>query len=392
MRKKYMDELLQSFLQMENGPKGCGLMCAQNNEVTYEGCFGYADVEMGIPLSPKTIFRLMSCTKVIVMTAALLLLERGKYYLDEPLERYFPEYANPHIYVKDPDGYHTIKAERKIRVKDAFTMTCGLPYDIAGTEISQMMLDREKILIDEKGWNYDIVSEVRAMGDVPLMFEPGTSWCYGYGHDIVAALIAITSNMTPYEFMKKEIFDPLGMEDTAYRYKNDEHRARMCTLYAPNEDGVYVPTPGPRDRWHEPDANFDMGAAGLYSTLTDYLTFTQMLANGGKTKDGRTILNKNTIDLMRTNALEGKALADFKATGGYECYGYGLGVRTRVSGIADVTAPVGEFGWAGMCGSWTSIDPDHGFSCIYMHQMLPDMNDYLPNKICNAVYSLIERR
>ena len=387
MVKRYLDEMLSGFLCLPEGPRGCVCLCARRHEALYEGSFGVANVEKGTPIAPDTVFRIFSLTKLVVCTAAMMLYERGKFLLDDPISDYFPEYASSRLYVPGRDGgYTTREAEQIIRVRHAFTMTCGLPYDIAGHTLSPLMIARTEALAKELGWNYNIVEEVRAMADIPLFFEPGTHWLYGYGHELVAGLTQLLAGKPLHQFLQEEIFEPLGMRDTGYRYRAD-HRQRMCTLYKPDGKGGVVPSEGPRDRFHEPDANFDMGSAGLYATPRDYLAFTQMLANGGVTKDGRRLLSRRTIDMMRTNQLSGDALADYQQSNGFG-YGYGYGVRTRLAGPGYDNVPVGEFGWSGWCGSWASIDPSSGFSCVYMHQLLPDQAPYCHPRVRAAVYSL----
>ena len=383
--KRDMDILLESFIKKQGGAKGCICMCAQHQKTTYEGCFGYADVEKQIPITPNTLFRLMSLTKVILCTAGMILYERGLFSLDDPVSDYIHEYANTRRYIKTADGHITVPLEEPIRIRHAFTMTCGYPYDVGGHEISQLMTDREEQLAKEVGWDYDIVAEARAIAEVPIAFEPGSHFLYGYGHDIISALIQVISGLPTSEFMRKEIFKPLGMNDTAYRYSGN-HRERMATMYHVGANGTYTPGSGPRDRYHEPDAKYDMGGTGLYSSAVDYLVFTQMLANKGRAPDGTSIISQATIDLMRTNQLSEQALLDFRRDRAFCSYGYGYGVRTRMDGPGDNNAPVGEFGWAGYGGPWASIDPSSGFSCVFMQQVLPDQGGFCHPRVRAVVY------
>ena len=235
-------------------------------------------------------------------------------------------------------------------------------------------MEKVKAELAKKHGKYDIVTEVRAMGSVPIAFEPGTRWLYGYGHDIVAALIQVVSGKTVGQFLQDEIFDPLGMKDTGYRYKGDIEQ-RMISHYNRDEDGNYKKMPGFLDEFHQPDAICEMGGAGLYSTVRDYLKFSQMLANGG-VYNGQRIIGRKTIDLMRSNHLNEEQLKDFRNS--YLAgYGYGLGVRTMMD-IAEghSNGSPGEFGWTGALGTYVSIDPSEKSSIVYMHQMLPNMEEY----------------
>ncbi len=367
-----LSRLLESFTK--NGPAGCGCAVAKNGKTLYEGYFGYADLEDGRPVTEDTVYRLFSMTKVIVCTAAMMLFERGKFLLNEPLYEYFPEYRDTHIFVNQPNGNVEIRrAKNPMLIKHAFTMAVGMPYTFGNFPTAKEM-ERVKGELTKKHGKYDIVTEVRAMGSVPVAFEPGTHWLYGYGHDIVAALIQLVSGKTVGQFLQDEIFDPLGMKDTGYRYR-DEIESRMVSLYVKEKDGSMNKVPGFLDEFHQPDAIYEMGGAGLYSTVRDYLKFSQMLANGGS-YNGERIIGRKTIDLMRANHLSDEQLEDF--TNSYLAgYGYGLGVRTLMSTAqGHSNGSVGEFGWTGALGTYVSIDPQEGSSIVYMHQMEPNMEEY----------------
>ena len=218
------------------------------------------------------------------------------------------------------------------------------------------------------------MTEVRAMGGIPVAFEPGTHWLYGYGHDIVAGLIQLVSGKTVGQFLQDEIFEPLGMKDTGYRYR-DDIESRMVSLYKKEDNGKMKKIKGLFDEYHQPDAIYESGGAGLYSTVKDYLKFAQMLANGG-IYNGERIIGRKTIDLMRANHLNSVQLKDF--TNSYLAgYGYGLGVRTLISKAeGHSNGSEGEFGWTGALGTYVSIDPQEGSSIVYMHQMMPNMEEY----------------
>ncbi|MNJ61970.1 putative periplasmic esterase [compost metagenome] len=146
----------------------------------------------------------------------------------------------------------------------------------------------------------------------------------------------------------------------------------MAACYTRTASGDLEEIPGSLDEHHQADSLYEGGGVGLYSTLRDYLTFTQMLANGG-TWNGEQIIGRKTIDLMRTNHLNDRQLADFNNS--YNAgYGYGLGVRTMMDSAAGHSnSSIGEFGWTGAAGTWTFIDPSEGFSVVSMHQLFPNM-------------------
>jgi CubicO group peptidase (beta-lactamase class C family) len=380
-----LSRLLEQFVK--DGPTGCGCAIAQHGKTLFEGYFGYADIEEKKPVTEGTVFRLFSMTKVIICTAAMMLFERGKFLLNEPIYEYFPEYRDTHVLVIQPNGNEVIrKAKNPMLIKHAFMMSVGLPYPFFNSPIARKM-EKVKDDLAKKYGKYDIVTEVRAMGSVPVAFEPGTRWLYGYGHDIVAGLIQLISGKTVGQFLQEEIFDPLGMKDTGYRFRGDIE-SRMVSVYQKEDNDEMKRILGLFDEYHQPDAIYESGGAGLYSTVKDYLKFSQMLANGG-IYNGERIIGRKTIDLMRTNHLDNVQLSDF--TNSYLAgYGYGLGVRTLINKAeGHSNSSVGEFGWTGALGTYVSIDPQEGASVVYMHQMMPNMEEYHHLRVRATAYGCL---
>lgn len=367
-----LSELLKRYV--ENGLAGCGCAVAKDGEVLYQGYFGYADLEEKRKITEDTVYRMFSMTKVVICTAAMILFERGEFLLNEPIYEYFPEYKDTQVFVSDLNGNINVKkAKNEMLIKHAFNMSVGIPYpDMDSPTAKEMARVRNEL--ENKHGKFDIVTEVKAMGAVPVAFEPGTHWLYGYGHDIIAALIQIISGKTVGKFLQDEIFEPLGMKDTGYRYY-DDIETRMASYYRKNSKGELIKASGPLDQFHKPDALYEAGGAGLFSTVNDYLKFSQMLANGG-VFNGERIIGRKTIDLMRTNHLSSEQLLDYRNSY-LDGYGYGLGVRTLMdTAQAHSNGSVGEFGWTGMLGTYVSIDPKERFSVVYMHQMYPNMEEY----------------
>jgi CubicO group peptidase (beta-lactamase class C family) len=135
---------------------------------------------------------------------------------------------------------------------------------------------------------------------------------------------------------------------------------------------------------------YESGGGGLFSNVRDYIKFSQMLANGGVYK-GKRIIGRKTIDLMRTNQLNSTQLLDFNKNNIYlSGYGYGLGVRTLMSiNESNFNSSIGEFGWTGALGTYVSIDPSEGFSLVYMHQMIPNMEEYYHLRVRSVAYGCL---
>ena len=267
-------------------------------------------------------------------------------------------------------------------------MACGLPYPSPNGEhpTDKAMNEVRARLKEQYGDQYTVSQEVAAMAEVPLRFDPGEHWLYGFGHEMVAALIEKCSGLSTGEFLRRELFEPLGMKSTGYHYEGDQ-RERMAVLYHIEEDGSYQPMFGMMDERFEPDQIYEGGGAGIFSTIPDYAVFTQMLANGG-VYNGRKFLSQNTIDLFRANMLNETQLAEFHNTY-LDGYGYGLGVRTMmdIAGVSNSTP--GEFGWTGAAGTWTSIDPKNHFSVVYMHNTFPNNEEYHHMRVRAVAYGML---
>ncbi len=382
-------EKLDAFLSelVKTGPVGCGCAVARDGEVLYENYFGYADLEKGKKIDAGSVYRQYSSTKVIVCTAAMMLFEEGKFLLNDPIYEYFPEWKNTMVAETQEDGSVLIReAKRPIEVRDCFSMAMGMGY--GGPEYTHQMMEKRRAELAASVGDYTLRQDIRAMASVPVMFDPGERWLYGFGHELVAGLIEVTSGKKVSEFLKERIFDPLEMKSTGYHYF-DDIRERMVTAYE-LEDGKRTPMANVMfDDRFEPEAKYEAGGAGLFSSVPDYLKFSQMLACGGKWK-GEQLIGRKTIDLMRTNQLSEKQLKDF--TFPYvEGYGYGLGVRTRIDDRKYTgNTSVGEFGWTGFLGTYVAMDPSEKMSVVYMHNSLPNMEQYVHHRVRNIAFGMLE--
>lgn len=235
--------------------------------------------------------------------------------------------------------------------------------------------------------DYTLRQDIYAMSQVPVRFDPGTHFLYGFGHELVAGLIEVVSGKKVSDFLQSELFEPLEMNSTGYRYFGDI-RERMVTPYSRRGDGSMIPVKGMFDHRHEPDAKYEAGGAGLFSTVRDYLNFSQMMACGGLYK-GRNIIGRKTIDLMRTNQLNEQQLKDF--SGSYLAgYGYGYGVRTMLSQGSGSNTSVGEFGWTGYMGTYIAIDPSEKAAVVYMHNLEPNMEEYTHHRVRNMAFGALK--
>ena len=381
---KELSRLLEEIL--EQGPAGCGCAVARNGEILFEEYHGVKDLESGEPITADSVYRQYSTTKVAVCTGAMMLLERGKFLLNDPIYEYFPEWKDTMVAQPEEDGSYRVRpAKRPILIRDCFSMAMGIGY--GGTDYTHQAAEKVRAQLRANVGEYPLQQEIKAMAEVPVAFDPGTHWLYGFGHELVAGLIEVVSGKGVGQFLKEELFEPLDMKNTGYHYFGDI-RERMVTTYLLKEDGSREASPYfQRDELFEPEAKYEGGGAGLFSTVRDYLALTQMLACGGEYQ-GRKIMGRKTIDLMRCNQLNEQQLKEFRNPY-LEGYGYGCGVRTLMDPSAGVNSSVGEFGWTGMLGTYVSIDPAEKLSLVYMHNLFPNREAYIHPRIRNIVYGVL---
>ncbi|WEG11176.1 serine hydrolase [Pullulanibacillus sp. KACC 23026] len=370
---------------VDNGPAGCACTVVRQGETLYEEYFGYADLDNQKAIQEDTIYRIYSMTKLVTCVAALMLYERGFYQLNDPLDEYLPEFKHLNVYHQTENGYVEVKrAAGPVLIKHLFSMSSGLSYGGKNSEIER----QTETVMTKANQGKNLRELTKELAAVPLAFDPGARWRYGTSHDVLGALIEVVSGQSFGEFLKHEIFEPLEMKDTSFRL-SEEKRERLCTMYHRDTQGNLTPITD-MDQQFQTNYQYENGGGGLLSTLGDYTRFAQMLANGGAL-DGARILSPFTINLMRTNHLNSQQLTDF-ANGQHQGYGYGLGVRVMMDPAAGGSnSSIGEFGWAGMAGSWVLMDPKEKLSIVYMQQMLPSLEPYFHNRLRNVVYGGLER-
>ncbi len=390
---KDIDNLMQKYITMD--PTGVAVSIAHKGEVIYENYYGYSDFEKTKPVTKDTMYRVYSMTKPVSALCGMIAYERGVFLMDDPVSEYLPEYKNMKVRVKKDDGTWDVEdCKQPILMKHLFNMAVGfLSRDDSPTTIEM------KRIHDELGGQkfcgkYDHLTEMRALAQVPMTFEPGTHWQYGYGLDIMAAVVEATSGQTLGEFMQENIFDPLDMKDTGYFFKND-WESRLMDAVSTDKDGnkikKEITIDGPINICHQPNQIYTSAQTGLLSTLGDYQKFTSMLACGG-TLNGVKIVGRKTIDMMRQNLLNDTQMKEF-TNPNLQGYGYGYGVRTLLDPkAAHTNSSVGEFGWSGAAGTWMAADPSEEFSIVFMQQVMPIMQTqerYYQHRLKAAAYGLL---
>jgi CubicO group peptidase (beta-lactamase class C family) len=327
----------------------------------------------GEPMARDTIFRITSMTKPIIAAATMILVEECRLRLDDPVDRWLPELADRRV-LKRLDGPldETVPAIRPITVRDLLTFRLGLGSIFGPPDLYPIQRALKDLAIvgfgpPDQSTPHDPDEWLRRLSTLPLMHQPGEKWMYNTGSYVLGVLIARVSGKPLESFLRERIFDPLGMNDTAFHVAAAK-LGRLATSYWVNvETGKLELHDGVADsRWSRAP-NFPDGGAGLVSTVDDYLAFGQMML--GKGKYGRErILSRLSVETMTTDHLtaEQKAASGFFASF-WESHGWGLGVSivTRRDGVADVP---GRYGWDGGYGTSWSSDPTEEVVAILMTQ------------------------
>lgn len=320
-----LTNLLDSFVG--HGTTGCDLVIYHRGECIYRHFTGLSDEENNIPMNGRELYNLYSCSKVITVTAALILWERGAFELSDKLEKYMPEFAN--MMVKCKDG-EIRPAEKSITVEDLFCMTAGLDYATKAPEIIALQKD--------SGGRCATRDLARYLAKRPLVFEPGTSWQYSHCHDVLAALVEVISGKRFGKFVKENIFDVCGMKNSTFLLES-EKLDEVCPQYWYDAKTKRCNKISPEIYEHKLGTEHESGGAGCISTVDDCIKFAEALRTGK-------LLKQSTIDMMTTDRI-----ADRRGSFWMDGYGYGLGVRCAMEGT-DVTS----FGWGGAAGAELFID------------------------------------
>ena len=311
------------------------------------GWDGTADAAGTRAVERNTIFRIASMSKPVTAVAALALVEAGTLRLDDPVDDVLPELADRRV-LRDPDAAvdDTVPAARPITLRDLLTFRMGLGLDFTRFG-RQPQMDRMSELgvgiapPSPQGHPGDDEYLAR-IGSLPLEYQPGERWLYHTAADVLGVLLARAEGATLGEVLRRRVFEPLGMDDTAFFVPADK-RDRFTDCVAGND--VYDAIDG---QWST-KPSFESAGGGLVSTVDDYLAFALALRAGGAP-----LLSRLSVGMMTTDHLS----AEQRATSGpaFDCslgWGFGLAV-TAVQ--TDETA-VGTYGWNGGLGSSWANDP-----------------------------------
>jgi CubicO group peptidase (beta-lactamase class C family) len=343
---------------------GAVLAVARHGRLIYFEAFGWRDKAADAPMTSDAIFNIASMTKPMVAVAALQLYEQGRLMMDEPLAKYFPKFAGMEVAVLDASKETItgkVPAARKITIQDLFRHTSGLSYGGRGTTAVHKLYPEGSGAAALKYTGPEFLDQ---LAGVPLHFQPGTVWDYGFGLDVLGLVIEQMTEQTLGTYLQDNVWKPLGMNDT--------------TFLIPAEKAGRYAKPLPVDPvTGKPQslapltetAKFECGGGCAASTAGDYMRFALMLLNKGKYGDAR-ILSRKTVEYMLSNQIgpDVKNLIG-NADPTRADYGFGLGLAVQTTpGIVRMAGSVGLFSWPGASGTNWWADPKEDLVVVFMAQ------------------------
>lgn len=390
-----IDQTISGYVK-NNEISGGALLVRKAGEVVYQNKWGYADVAAGAPVEYDSIYRMMSMTKPVTAVGILKLMDRGLITLDDPLSKFLPQFKDMQVcadkrYEFKPgmnmlsllqkllffrmDRVKTVPADREITIRDLLSHSSGLAQGIVGL----IALMKDKSVRESLSQQADVFSRY------VLDFQPGTGTGYSplAGFDMLTRVIEVVSGMDAAEYFQREIFEPLGMTDSSF-WPTEAQKARIVRVYKRKKHALadVTGTKDDVDGMLHRGEGYIAGCGGLFSTLTDYDRFVQMLTNGG-TCGGAVILKPETVELMHTEAPAMHLEPDPGQV-------WGLGVKIRQDpekGKLPVTA--GTYGWSGAFGTHFFISPADKLSCVWVTNRtdLGGSGSYISAKIEELVFS-----
>lgn len=381
-----IDSVVNTYIK-NNWETGLVTIIVKDNQlVQYKG-YGYADAASKKPMAADALFRIMSQTKAITSVGIMILYEQGKLLLDEPIGNFIPEFKSQVVldkYNAADTTYTTVPAKRNITFRDLLSHSSGIDYAAIGSPTMNAIYAKANIPSGLGYFDKDLLTEMKRLGKLPLAFQPGEKFQYGLNTDLLGCLIEVISGQTLDEFLRKNIFEPLGMKDTYFNVPSSKW-SRLAAVYTEDANNRIIP-------WSHTFRNIDpdypkmtkryfSGGAGLTSTAYDYAVFLQMLLNGG-IYNGKRILSPRAVELMTSNQL------NFP----YDGVDYfGLGFEIESEKTANLSPKnKGTFSWGGYYGTTYWVDPKEKLVCLIMTQHTPNSHADLMNKITSVIYSSLK--
>jgi CubicO group peptidase (beta-lactamase class C family) len=378
-------EAMEAHVEAGDVP-GVVAAVVRDGKRVYHQAVGYRELESRDPMPLDALFRIYSMTRPVTAVGILLLEQDGLLDLNDPVERYLPEFAGQRV-LEDPSdtGLERTRSRRgSVTLAHLLLHTSGI-----GSRSSALYRAH-----DVHGWDLPLEEVVNRVAALPLFEDPGTAFRYGMHSEVLGRVIEVVSGESLETFFQDRIFGPLHMTETMF-FVDAERESRLAPVYRPGSDGRLAPHEMEAIPVTEPRALASAGV-GLVTTVDDFLRFAQALLDGasGAGEGGGPLLEPLTLERIRGNAVPGELLPLVPR-------GYWAGSGWSLGGMAVVLDPSvyghavhpGEFWWDGSAGTRFWIDPEEGLVAVIMAQVSPAGGGGFRERFRTLVdEALVERR
>lgn len=360
---------------------GCSALVFHGGREVYFGATGKRSLEQDQPFERNTIARIYSMTKPITSVAIMMLAERGLFHLDAPVSNFIPSFNDMQALVPGAERIDQVEPSKPPTLHQLLTHTSGLSYPFNPGVLPQAMEERDLLFKPNQGALSVMVDKVAAL---PLAFQPGSRWEYSVSTDILGRVVEVVSGKSLGEFFASNIFEPLGMDETAFSI-DPAKLGRFASLYTPlagdamalndaSSDGDTLRLFDEAGSSPFEGARMQSGGGGLVGTLDDYMKFVEMLRLGGICDGGR-LLSPSTLGFMMRNHLPGDIASmgpQSFAEQPMEGMGFGLGGAVVLDPArARCPGHIGDFSWGGMASTFFWTDPQADLSVVFFTQLSP---------------------
>jgi len=342
---------------------GASTLVYRRGQLAWLSPIGLMDRERGKPMAEDTIFRIYSMTKPITCVALMTLYEHGHFHLDDPVYKLIPEWRDGLTY-GFMERTNVDRAYRKLGIG-----SFGKPA---------------------RG---DLRHMIELLTELPLEFSPGTAWNYSVSTDVCAHLVEVISGERFDAYLRRHIFEPLGMRETGFFVPEGEVE-RFAASYDRDANKRLRLLDDPQKSAYLQPPEFLSGGGGLVSTTADYLRFCRMLLGGGQL-DGTRILGRKTLELMTRNHLPGgkdltQASVGLFSEGPMAGRGFGLGFSVQLDPVnSGVVGSPGEYAWGGAASTYFWVDPAEELIVIFMTQLFPSQTFNFRDQLRAIIYPAI---
>ena len=354
-------EVLDLLKQFESaGIPGLDCVVYQKGQCVFRYRAGYSDEARQKPVDGTERCNIYSCSKLITCTAVMQLVEKDIIRLDDAVYEYLPEFRRMK---KIADG-RLEEVKNTMTIRHLLTMTAGLTYRTATENLRRGQQETQGRMPTREAMKY--------LACDPLIFEPGTCWNYSLCHDVLAAVVEVASGERFGLYVKKNIFDRVGMDRSTFLLPENELPEIAAQYRFVPADGKYHFC-GPQIQNFKLGSEYESGGAGCISTVDDYIAFLENLRSGER------LLRRETIARMTVPQIAKAAEGSYHATARPQ-YSYGLGVRCPMPG-----GPALDYGWGGAAGAYLAIIPSAEVSFFYLQHVLSSPVQQVRKTLTEAV-------